>query len=671
MKKRILNKMFLGVLSAVISTSALTAFSTKVRAEEDTDWTYIEDFSAESFDSLSTAYGKWERYTYAKAGTTELENGALKLTCHDIWNGSYTLVKYNFANKVTKGLLNISYRIKPDMTINENGNALVTAVRADSNSYTNSDGKEVDRNTLITASGLNRYAGDNANTDFRFLTGTDDVNQPNASDFVMLKKIESGWYDVDTSINLDAKVYTINISKDGELLKTKIFGINNEAKDQLGDYYTGITIREWGLLDGTVYLDDLKIEHIADTKTLVDENDYDYSFAVVGDFQTITYNDTGRLPYINDWIIQNAKNKKMKWVFNLGDMTDKYNDWEWKAARSAIRNLDTVLPYSIIRGNHDSRESFNKYFPYEDYADRVNGTFSGDMLNTYQKFKVGDTKYLVLNLDFGVEKDAVDWANGIVESNPDYNVIVTTHGYLKADGKRLTGSDEYAPSWYKEYPNGYDGDDLWNELISKHSNIVLVLSGHTTAGDIIVNHATGINGNDVTEMLIDPQEIDKKGSPQGVVAMLYFSNDGRTVRTDYYSTINNTLIAKGQTIELNKVEASAEDEVKKISSISNISFDVTLDGVTQTVSQSAESDTVENTEETTEEITSQTPGTVYAALYSDSGVLKGIKVYPAANKVHVAFDETSEGDYVKVMWWTGDNYIVPVSTSKIPISTYR
>ena len=78
---------------------------------------------------------------------------------------------------------------------------------------------------------------------------------------------------------------------------------------------------------------------------------------------------------------------------------------------------------------------------------------------------------------------------------------------------------------------------MWNKLIKKHKNIVLVLSGHDPCDNVIMTQTKGENGNTVTQMLIDGQGVDAAQGASGLVAMLYFSEDGKKVSVEYYSTI--------------------------------------------------------------------------------------------------------------------------------------
>ncbi len=264
---------------------------------------------------------------------------------------------------------------------------------------------------------------------------------------------------------------------------------------------------------------------------------YDYSMAVIGDIQTITYYYPNKLHYIFDWVVDNAEEKKMSHAFVLGDITDKDLDSEYELAKPLIQQMDQVLPYTLIRGNHDSKEQYNKYFTYDEFGNVNGGSYDGTMLNTYQFFNVGDTKFMSLALDIGAGDDVLAWASEVIEENPDTNVIVSTHIYMNDDGSLMTKDVEMNPvDWYggENY-----ADETWDEFLSQHENIVLVLCGHISTDRITVRQDKGVNGNTVTQILVDPQQTDKTIGACGLVAMLYFKDDGKTVEVEYYSTVND------------------------------------------------------------------------------------------------------------------------------------
>lgn len=262
--------------------------------------------------------------------------------------------------------------------------------------------------------------------------------------------------------------------------------------------------------------------------------DYAYSFALVGDTQILTRYYKDKLTAMYDWIVDNVQTKKIKFVFGLGDITDTNRVGEWKRAKQEIKKLDGVVPFSVIRGNHDRPEQyFNEYFPLDEFKDQILHSYDGTMCNTCQEFSVGTIKYLVVNLDYGPSDDVLDWANKIVAKYPEHNVIVTTHIYLAPDGTTLDAED----TGNALTCGGFNtGDQMWDKFISKHENIVLVLCGHKPTDYITVARTKGVHGNEVVQIMVDPQGTDKNMDGVGLVAMMYFSKDGRSVDVEYYST---------------------------------------------------------------------------------------------------------------------------------------
>ena len=283
-------------------------------------------------------------------------------------------------------------------------------------------------------------------------------------------------------------------------------------------------------------------------------SDYAFSIAVIGDTQTLVEMDakdgTSYTSAIYDWIVANKDAKKMQYVFGLGDITQNNTDAEWAYAKSQITKMNGVVPYTLVKGAlpHDGEDQFNKYFASEEgYTSNLKGYYKeGSVANTYSTFTFGETKYLVLSLDFAAVDEVLEWAGEVIESPEfsDHRVIVTTHCYLWKDG---TTADQNEPTTAlpdkKEYTSDdkyNNGDEMWDKFVSKHENIFLVLSGHFESNDIIASQARGDNGNVVTQMMINPQGFDyKQGGKTGMVCMLYFSEDGSQMSVEWYSTYRN------------------------------------------------------------------------------------------------------------------------------------
>ncbi len=313
-----------------------------------------------------------------------------------------------------------------------------------------------------------------------------------------------------------------------------------------------------------------------DDGSVTDPTDYDYSFAIIGDQQVMVQyaremNSDKNFKLIYDYIIDNADSKKIAHVFNLGDIvqttyeyepthTDTHKnrmEAEAKFAYEQIARLDGVLDYSLVRGNHDGPVFYEEYFginsSYTGYSSHIEDYYINSS-NSVHYFSAGELDYMVVTLDFGAGDSVIEWANEVIAAHPNHNVIITTHAYMHRTGELLANSTLCARK-----PDGTNdplyntamgalannGDDMWNKLVKKHANIVMVLSGHVDTEDVVLTELKGDNGNTVINMLINPQGMDTEYKSQGgvgAVAMFYFSNGGKTVEVRYYSTVQEGYI---------------------------------------------------------------------------------------------------------------------------------
>ena len=349
-----------------------------------------------------------------------------------------------------------------------------------------------------------------------------DIRRGNAQYFKGFLKEVAFYSDVRTAEEIAADYSTIDTADENLLLHFALSSATQNAdfEDLSGNGYDVTYTQEW-------WGEPVRTE------------DYAYSFAIVGDTQTITWKYPAQLATIYNWIVDNAEDKNIQYVFGLGDITETDTDEQWAVAKDAITLMDGKLPYSLLRGQgHDTVEQFNAYFAgHEGYTSQIKGFYEeGSIANTYQEFNVGEQKYLVMCLDFGIPDDVIAWACDVIEAHPTHRVIITTHAYMDYDGTLLVpGDSHYASAYDHSYNNG---DDIWENLVSKYPNIYMTLCGHKAADEVVITQATGDYGNTVTQILVDPQDMDS-GNPTGMVAMLYFSADGSDVTVEYYSTIRD------------------------------------------------------------------------------------------------------------------------------------
>ena len=329
--------------------------------------------------------------------------------------------------------------------------------------------------------------------------------------------------DIRTADEIKADMNGIDNSDDELLLHYDLFGgIGDVVVDKSGNGYDITRTVKW----------------MAEKEPVTD---YAYSFCVIGDTQIVTQNYPDQLACIYDWIIANKEEKKIEFVFGMGDITNKSTDEEWAVAKEQISKLNGVVPYSIVRGNHDTSEKLNEYFAKLDYMAQFGGFYDRYKIdNSWRTFSVGEVDYLLVTLDFGPSDTLLNWASDIIAAHPEHRVIITTHCYLFRDGTTLDASDVAPPnSSGANDGKRNNGDQMWDKLISKHENIFLVLSGHDPCDNIIVTQTEGDCGNIVTQMLVDPQGVDAGEGATGMVAMLYFSEDGKTVTVENYSTVRD------------------------------------------------------------------------------------------------------------------------------------
>ena len=278
-----------------------------------------------------------------------------------------------------------------------------------------------------------------------------------------------------------------------------------------------------------------------------DKNEYTYSIAFVPDVQILTDSYATRLGWIYDYLLENKESQNIQYVISLGDLSDENTEVEWERFSKNQNRLNGILPYSLIRGNHDITYNdyaayYDQYFsvPGEYYYDFVtaNGGFydTATTANTYLLFSVGEVDYIILNIDFAMSQGVFDWMNQVLTEFSDRRAIVVTHGYIGTNGQLLDETMSGAPSGYDA--SWLDPEDMWNEVLRKHANVDLVAGGHIGSDHIICSQQVGDNGNVVHQMLSDTQYVDTKIRGAGIVTMMHFTEDGRFARVEHYSTAN-------------------------------------------------------------------------------------------------------------------------------------
>ena len=289
----------------------------------------------------------------------------------------------------------------------------------------------------------------------------------------------------------------------------------------------------------------------------VEKQPSDYSFVILPDQQILTHYYPEKLNNMYQWVADHIEEENIQAVINVGDITDDNSILHWERAKTAYNIIDGKVPFIPVAGNHDYDTSktyrdltnMNQYFPVSlmENQGTQSGFYSRDMglpddsANHWQAFEVCGNKYIVVALEFGPRDSVLAWANDVIASHPDHQAIIVTHGYITHDGTWLDGTDAHVPSGYGftkgEAEPANNADAVWEKLVSKQPNIIMVLSGHILKSDNVVSRVdVGDHGNEVIQFLIDGQNLDGIYGGFGLVAMMNFRDDGQTVEFTYYAT---------------------------------------------------------------------------------------------------------------------------------------
>lgn len=282
----------------------------------------------------------------------------------------------------------------------------------------------------------------------------------------------------------------------------------------------------------------------------------DFSIIVMGDQQTAVEYHSAYVASTYDYIVNNASDMNLKAFISVGDIVDDSKFMSWRqptgdpraivnynanrllsdaeqlqfATNQANKLFDLNIPVAMTMGNHDYgdmaesyrvKDGFNEYFKYTDYSSKswFGESLYNDIEAATYNFSANGTDYMIITLGTYPTTEMVDWANKVVAENSDKKVIVSTHAYIAGDSTEDLRQD---------------GQRLWDNFISKHENIFMVVSGHecTTDGSVVKRLDYGENGNPVYQFMINPQ-IEEFGGA-GIFSQLIFRADG-TVDFVYYS----------------------------------------------------------------------------------------------------------------------------------------
>lgn len=260
------------------------------------------------------------------------------------------------------------------------------------------------------------------------------------------------------------------------------------------------------------------------------------------------------------WIVKNASALNIQLVLGLGDIVNNgSSSTQWATADSAYKLLDAAhIPYFATIGNHDydgvnpkgrtaATTHFNNYFGPMRYRSSywstpywISSYPSNSNENFYGVVTINSQPYLILALEFYPRDAALTWAAQVIQNNATMPVIIITHSYEYFDNTRVSACNSFDAQYYGLGADN-DGDAMWAKLVSRFSNIQMILSGHEIrgAGQDAAGHRMdlGVNGNLVNQILSNYQNMTNGGN--GYLRIMTFHASSDTISVTTYSPYLN------------------------------------------------------------------------------------------------------------------------------------
>lgn len=235
------------------------------------------------------------------------------------------------------------------------------------------------------------------------------------------------------------------------------------------------------------------------------------TIVIFGDTQSLSHN-ADDASYQNfgsmiDWVLENRESQNIDFVLHVGDLINQgsylplptqcidegvgcvrgrkvrgtecgcyalaYTRAQWQRFNRQWKRLDGVVPYAIVRGNHDNvgiddpnslidTPGFMQFFGADEMR-KLPGyveTYSSENLDAHAwKFRLGDQEVLVIGPSYAPSARQLGWVRDVMARHRETPVIILTHE-VNTTGNRT---------------------ELWENVISDRQNaeqILMVSQGH-------------------------------------------------------------------------------------------------------------------------------------------------------------------------------------------------
>lgn len=263
--------------------------------------------------------------------------------------------------------------------------------------------------------------------------------------------------------------------------------------------------------------------------------------------------------HYSEWMDPEHEARGFKWIPNPSGSSvarqpyAEVRGFEIPSAAEGFRLIAGKLPFSVVPGNHDYDALWtHPDFPPQPGKDGVVGlrhvggltgflsAFSADSgffkdqpwyvsahgngTDSAQVFNAGECSFLHVGLQYDAPDSSLAWARRVVKQHPGMPTIVTIHKYLNRQGERAVGGSTDLSTLDRLDNNP---QMVWDDFISQHDQIFLVLSGHISGQGYSIDHND--EGNQVHQMLADYQgrsRVGEMADPEGTYHRRPVTGDG-------------------------------------------------------------------------------------------------------------------------------------------------
>lgn len=272
--------------------------------------------------------------------------------------------------------------------------------------------------------------------------------------------------------------------------------------------------------------------------------------AVFGDIQ-VYFNSTVNMQYYEgslQWILNH--NDCIRFIMHTGDVTDNNYISQWESFSTITEPYTDRVPFYTCIGNHDyicnasniwnHRDSthFSEYVGFPSTVSHIEAYYeTGHYENVLVRESLfGDDTVNLLILELNPRIQVVAWADSLVKTIPNSNIILITHRYISANARRYNNLLYITDSL--STPSQY----VWENLVYPNDNIRCVLCGHISSLSRVLYSENAV-GRIVPQIEFNIQKLPHGGD--GVIELWEFDRKGdcyvRVYNTHTEQFVNDTL----------------------------------------------------------------------------------------------------------------------------------